>query len=144
MAFRWRKENIEASGGDHGHITIWDESAGAQSIGYLLKSYDGRNDDLYQSAIMESGSVVGTQAPGSCILYIPSGKSGTDDKLLYVVESAGLPSQFNVRQVIQCTSQSNLESSHRQRLPDSSSLSKQLNGSGEILAHPAADWSQLR
>jgi cholinesterase len=61
MAFRWIKENIEAFGGDPGRITIRGESAGAQYIGYHLQSYDGRNDDLYQSAIMESGSIVGTQ-----------------------------------------------------------------------------------
>lgn len=36
------------------------ESAGAQSIGYQLFSYGGRNDHLYQSAIMESGGPEGT------------------------------------------------------------------------------------
>jgi carboxylesterase type B len=60
LAFRWVKENIAAFGGDPDRITIWGESAGAQSIGYHLFSYDGRNDGLFHSAIMESGGIVGT------------------------------------------------------------------------------------
>jgi len=41
------------------HITIWGESAGAQSIGLHLHSYDGRDDGLFSAAIMESGGPVG-------------------------------------------------------------------------------------
>lgn len=61
MAFRWIKENIQAFGGDPDKITIWGESAGAQSIAYHLHSYDGRDDGLFHQAIMESGSIVGAQ-----------------------------------------------------------------------------------
>jgi carboxylesterase type B len=61
MAFRWIKENIAAFGGDPNRITLWGESAGAQSIAYHLLSYDGRNDDLFQSVILESGGPTGAQ-----------------------------------------------------------------------------------
>jgi cholinesterase len=60
LAFRWIKENIAAFGGDPDRITIWGESSGAQSIGLHLHSYDGRNDDLFHAAIMESGGPIGT------------------------------------------------------------------------------------
>lgn len=61
MALRWIRENIGAFGGDPDRVTIWGESAGAQSIAYHLFSYDGRDDNLYRSAIMESGGPTGAQ-----------------------------------------------------------------------------------
>lgn len=68
LALRWIKENIASFGGNPEKITIWGESAGGQSISYHLYSYDGRNDNLFQAAIIESGSPTGASLYEPCFL----------------------------------------------------------------------------
>lgn len=46
MAMRWVKENVGAFGGDPEKVTVWGESAGAQSIAYHLFSYGGRDGEF--------------------------------------------------------------------------------------------------
>jgi carboxylesterase type B len=58
-ALEWIKENIGGFGGDPDNVTIWGESAGAFSIGFLTMAYGGDNSNLFQKAIAVSGTAFG-------------------------------------------------------------------------------------
>lgn len=60
-ALKWVRENIASFGGDARNITVFGESAGASSIGYLLVSPLAKG--LFDKAILESPSMVFTPDP---------------------------------------------------------------------------------
>ena len=54
-ALQWIQRNIVRFGGDAQNVTIWGESAGGASVGYLLQSPLARG--LFHKAIMQSGAL---------------------------------------------------------------------------------------
>lgn len=55
LALRWLNENIEAFGGDKDAVSIFGESAGAESVTAQVFAYKGQHDGLFRSAAAQSG-----------------------------------------------------------------------------------------
>lgn len=54
-ALQWIQANIQSFGGDPQNITLWGESAGGASVGYLMQSPQAQG--LFHKAIIQSGAL---------------------------------------------------------------------------------------
>ncbi|XP_035663336.1 LOW QUALITY PROTEIN: cholinesterase 1-like [Branchiostoma floridae] len=122
MALMWRvRENIASFGGDPGLVTLFGESAGGISIGYLQMSSDDR--DLFHRSIVQSGAVT-----------MPFGRdsaSAAYNKTVRFAGSAGCPSDKGTDAIIAC-----LRDKDGRHLVDTSVL-------GDIAFFPVIDGSFL-
>jgi len=73
-AMRWVKRNIASFGGDRERVTIFGESAGSLSVGYLLLIPQAQG--LFHRAILQSG------APTSQRYIMPSARGALDQALM--------------------------------------------------------------
>lgn len=64
LALKWVNDNIHHFGGDKTKTTLFGHSAGATSVNYHILSPASRN--LFQRAIIESGSVLNPWSLNSC------------------------------------------------------------------------------
>ncbi|KAJ8519557.1 hypothetical protein ONZ45_g3520 [Pleurotus djamor] len=85
-ALRWIQTYITFFGGDPQKVTIWGESAGANSVAFQMLANDGDSEGLFRGAFMQSGTALPTgDYRGGQVWYDAlvedAGCAGSDDTL---------------------------------------------------------------
>lgn len=74
--------------GNPNKVTIWGQSAGAESVGFHIRAFNGRNDNLFRAAVMESGPVIPHNPLNGTDSYQPRYEA--------IVEAAGCETVHNL------------------------------------------------
>ena len=65
------QENARLFGGDPRKVTIWGQSCGANSVGFHMVAYGGRDDGLFSAGVMQSGNPEAWRALNGTEFYQP-------------------------------------------------------------------------
>ncbi len=93
-ALKWVQDNIASFGGDPKNVTLFGQSAGGSSVGFLLTMPSAKG--LYQKVIIESGSIRSAVRP---LKDAPEGAKSAEDMGVAMAKELGLdkPSAADLR-----------------------------------------------
>ncbi len=106
LGMKWVKDNIAAFGGDPDNITLFGQSFGGISVGLQMVAYGGKQEALFNKAIMTSGAISSDRADTAVVkrtaavaegLKCTSRGGKVDNAALACLREAPLESLFKVQ-----------------------------------------------